>query len=97
MLERSSVEGILAMLGNLAGCHLMGSSANLTGKGTKSVVKGIELGTKAAADIVIHEGWRKYDVVTDLPKIFYGTILPHDLGGEVLFLSHLTRAANAYY
>ncbi|KAH8691149.1 hypothetical protein BGW36DRAFT_48162 [Talaromyces proteolyticus] len=73
MLSRSSVDGTLAMLVNggpfqdelsrlaaEAGLPLMGSSANLTGKGTKSLVEDIEPEIRNAADIVIDYGRRQY-------------------------------------
>lgn len=69
ILEQSSVDGTLAMLVNggplqeelsrlatEAGLPLMGSSANLTGEGTKSLVEDIEPEIRAAADIVIDYG-----------------------------------------
>ena len=72
-LERSSVEGTLAMLVNVgplidelarlslaSGLPMMGSSANLTGKGTKSRVEDIEPEILEAADIVINYGKIKY-------------------------------------
>ncbi|KAF2100053.1 hypothetical protein NA57DRAFT_75557 [Rhizodiscina lignyota] len=72
-LERSSVEGTLAMLVNVgplvdeltrlaleANVPIMGSSANLTGKGTKPLVADIEPEILAAADIVIDYGRIKY-------------------------------------
>ena len=72
-LARSSVDGTLAMLVNggrlqdelsrlvtEAGLPLMGSSANLTGKGTKTLVEDIEPEILAAADIIIDYGRRKY-------------------------------------
>ena len=68
-LSQSSVDGTLAMLvngGQLqeelsrlatdAGLPLMGSSANLTGKGSKVVVKDIEQEILDAADIIIDYG-----------------------------------------
>ena len=68
-LARSSVDGTLAMLVNggqlmdeLARLSLeferpiMGSSANLTGKGTKAFVEDIEPEILSAADIVINHG-----------------------------------------
>ena len=74
-LAKSSVDGTLAMLvngGSLqdelsrlateAGLPLMGSSANLTGKGTKSLVEDIEPEILAVADIVIDYGKRKYSL-----------------------------------
>ena len=73
-LERSSVEGTLAMLVNggqlqdeiarlafAAGLPIMGSSANLTGKGTKAFAEDIEPEILAAADIVINYGKTKYN------------------------------------
>jgi tRNA A37 threonylcarbamoyladenosine synthetase subunit TsaC/SUA5/YrdC len=72
-LARSSVEGTLAMLVNVgplveeltrlaleANVPIMGSSANMTGKGTKSLVADIEPEILAAADIVIDYGRMKY-------------------------------------
>ena len=72
-LARSSVDGTFAMLVNggkfqdelvrlssEAGLPLMGSSANLTGKGTKSLVEDIEPEILAVADIVLDYGKRKY-------------------------------------
>lgn len=72
-LARSSIEGTLAMLCNAgpvqdelakltfeAGLPCMGSSANLTGKGTKSTVEEIEPEIVQAADIVINYGKMKY-------------------------------------
>ncbi len=72
-LARSSVDGTLAMLVNggafqdelsrlatEAGLPLMGSSANLSGKGTKSLVEAIEPEILGVADIVIDYGKRKY-------------------------------------
>ncbi|KAJ9606352.1 hypothetical protein H2200_009313 [Cladophialophora chaetospira] len=72
-LARSSVDGTLAMLVNggkfqdelvrltsEAGLPLMGSSANLTGKGTKSLVEDIEPEILAVADIVLDYGKRKF-------------------------------------
>jgi tRNA A37 threonylcarbamoyladenosine synthetase subunit TsaC/SUA5/YrdC len=74
-LARSSVDGTLAMLVNggklqeeisrlatEADLPLMGSSANMTGKGTKSLVEEIEPEIIAAADIIIDYGKRKYSV-----------------------------------
>ncbi len=74
-LKRSSVDGTLAMLVNggkfqdelvrisfEAGLPLMGSSANLTGKGTKSLVEDIEPEILAVADIVLDYGKRKYSL-----------------------------------
>lgn len=74
-LSKSTMDGSLAMLVNggrfqdklselasLAGLPLMGSSANLTGKGTKSSVEDIEPEIMEAADIVIDYGKRKYSV-----------------------------------
>lgn len=68
-LKQSSVDGTLAMLVNggafqeelsrlatEAGLPLMGSSANLTGKGTKVLVDDIELEIQQAADIIIDYG-----------------------------------------
>jgi tRNA A37 threonylcarbamoyladenosine synthetase subunit TsaC/SUA5/YrdC len=72
-LARSSVEGTLAMLVNggafqdelsrlatEAELPLMGSSANLSGKGTKSLVEDIEPEILQVADIIIDYGKRKY-------------------------------------
>lgn len=72
-LARSSVDGTLGMLVNggplqeelsrlatEAGLPLMGSSANLTGKGTKVLVEDIEPEILAVADIIIDYGRRKY-------------------------------------
>lgn len=74
-LARSSVDGTLAMLINggkfqdeisrlcvEAGLPLMGSSANMTGKGTKSLVEEIEPEILAAADIIIDYGKRKFTI-----------------------------------
>ncbi|KAL6241305.1 hypothetical protein RBB50_011778 [Rhinocladiella similis] len=71
-LARSSVDGTLGMLVNggafqeeisrlctEAGLPLMGSSANLTGKGTKTLVEDIEPEILAVADIVLDYGKRK--------------------------------------
>ena len=76
LLERSSMEGTLAMLVNggalqdeiarlalEAGRPVMGSSANLTGKGTKAVVEEIEPEILHAADVVINYGRIKYGTV----------------------------------
>lgn len=73
-LARSSVEGTLAMLVNggqlmdelarlsfESGRPIMGSSANLTGKGTKAFVEDIEPEIQAAADIIINYGKMKYN------------------------------------
>ena len=73
-LARSSVDGTLAMLVNggalmdeLARLSLehevpiMGSSANLTGKGTKAFVKDIEPEITNAASIIIDYGKMKYN------------------------------------
>lgn len=73
-LARSSVEGTLAMLVNggqlmdelarlslESGIPIMGSSANLTGKGTKAFVEDIEPEILDAADIVINYGKMKYN------------------------------------
>ncbi|OJJ37936.1 hypothetical protein ASPWEDRAFT_50922 [Aspergillus wentii DTO 134E9] len=73
MLEKSSVDGTLSMLVNggqlqdelsrlatEAGVPLMGSSANLTGQGTKTLVEDIEPEILAAANIVIDYGRQKY-------------------------------------
>ena len=72
-LARSSVEGTLAMLVNggrlmdeiarlalESGQPVMGSSANLTGKGTKALVEDIEPEIINAADIIIDYGKMKY-------------------------------------
>lgn len=72
-LARSSVDGTLAMLVNggafqdelsrlatEAGLPLMGSSANLTGKGTKSLVEDIEPEILGVADIVVNYGKRTF-------------------------------------
>lgn len=72
-LGQSSVEGTLAMLVNggqfqeelsrlatEAGLPLMGSSANLTGKGTKTVVEDIEPEVRDAADVIIDYGRQRY-------------------------------------
>ena len=74
-LARSSADGTLAMLVNggklqdriaamalQAGVPVMGSSANLTGKGTKSLVEDIEPEIVAAADVVINYGRMKYSI-----------------------------------
>lgn len=74
-LARSSVEGTLSMLCNggrlldelsrlatEAGLPLMGSSANLSGKGTKACVEDIEPEILEAADIVIDYGKMKYSI-----------------------------------
>jgi tRNA A37 threonylcarbamoyladenosine synthetase subunit TsaC/SUA5/YrdC len=74
-LSRSSVEGTLAILVNggkfqeelsrlavEANLPLMGSSANMTGKGTKTLVEDIEPQILEAADIIIDYGKRKYSV-----------------------------------
>ena len=66
-LARSSVEGTLAMLVNggqlmdelarlsfESGRPIMGSSANLTGRGTKAFVEDIEPEIMSAADIIIN-------------------------------------------
>jgi hypothetical protein len=73
-LARSSIEGTLAMLVNggqlqdeiarlavEAGVPVMGSSANLTGRGTKCLVEDIEPEILKAADIVINYGRQKYN------------------------------------
>lgn len=73
LLEQSSVEGTMAMLVNggklqeelsklatNAELPLLGSSANLTGTGTKVTVEEIEPEIKAAADIIIDYGRQKY-------------------------------------
>jgi tRNA A37 threonylcarbamoyladenosine synthetase subunit TsaC/SUA5/YrdC len=72
-LKRSSVDGTIAMLVNGgalqdeisrlcmdANLPLMGSSANLTGRGTKSLVENIEPEILAVADIIIDYGKRKF-------------------------------------
>ncbi|EME78127.1 uncharacterized protein MYCFIDRAFT_212641 [Pseudocercospora fijiensis CIRAD86] len=72
-LARSSIEGTLAMLCNggrfmdelsrlatEAGVPLMGSSANMTGKGTKAYAEEIEPQILEAADIIINYGKQKY-------------------------------------
>lgn len=72
-LERSSMEGTLAMLVNggalqdeiarlsfECGRPVMGSSANLTGHGTKSFAEDIEPEILNAVDIVINYGKMKY-------------------------------------
>ena len=73
-LARSSIEGTLAMLVNggqlmdelarlslESGRPIMGSSANLTGKGTKAFVEDIEPEILNAASIVINYGKMKYN------------------------------------
>ncbi|KAK4496844.1 hypothetical protein PRZ48_011293 [Zasmidium cellare] len=73
LLARSSMDGTLSMLVNggpfqdelsrlavEAGVPLMGSSANVTGKGTKSFAEDIEPEILAVADIVIDYGKMKY-------------------------------------
>ncbi|KXT11651.1 hypothetical protein AC579_7039 [Pseudocercospora musae] len=73
-LARSSIEGTLAMLCNggrfmdelsrlatEAGVPLMGSSANMTGKGTKAYAEDIEPQILEAADIIINYGKQKYN------------------------------------
>ena len=73
-LDQSSVDGTLAMLVNGgrfqeelsrlatdAGLPLMGSSANLTGKGTKTVVEDIEQEIRDAADIIIDYGRQRFN------------------------------------
>ena len=73
-LARSTMEGTLAMLVNggqlmdelarlafQSGQPIMGSSANLTGKGTKALVEDIEPEIIEAADIVIDYGRMKYN------------------------------------
>lgn len=82
-LERSSIEGTLAMLVNggqlqdevarlafEAGLPVMGSSANMTGKGTKSLVEDIEPEILAAADIVINYGKMKYSTPRTSSSMF---------------------------
>lgn len=72
-LQQSSVDGTLSMLVNggkfqeelsrlatEAGLPLMGSSANLTGKGTKSTVEDIESEISEAVDIIINYGRQRY-------------------------------------
>lgn len=72
-LARSSFDGTIGMLLNggplqeelvrlsmKAGVPLMGSSANLTGKGTKSRLEDVEPEILAVADIVIDYGKRKH-------------------------------------
>lgn len=72
-LARSSVDGTLGMLVNAgalvdeisrlateAGVPMMGSSANLSGQGTKSFAEHIEPEIINAADIIIDYGKRKY-------------------------------------
>ena len=73
-LARSSIEGTLAMLVNggrlmdeiarlalESGIPIMGSSANLTGQGTKCMVEDIEPEIISVADIVINYGRQKYN------------------------------------
>lgn len=73
-LARSSIEGTLAMLVNggqlmdeiarlalEAGIPIMGSSANLTGQGTKCLVEDIEPQILEAADVVVNYGRQKYN------------------------------------
>lgn len=73
-LGQSTVDGTLAMLVNGgplqerlsrlaadAELPLLGSSANLTGTGTKTVVEDIEAEVKSAADIVIDYGRAKFN------------------------------------
>jgi tRNA A37 threonylcarbamoyladenosine synthetase subunit TsaC/SUA5/YrdC len=73
MLARSSVDGTIGMLINggsfqeelsrlccEARLPLMGSSANLTGKGTKAVLEDVEPEIIAVADIVFDYGKRKH-------------------------------------
>ena len=73
-LARSTMKGTLAMLVNggqlmdeiarlsfEAGQPVMGSSANLTGKGTKAFVEDIEQEIIDAADIIINYGKMKYN------------------------------------
>ena len=73
-LARSTMEGTLAMLVNggqlmdelarlafESGQPIMGSSANLTGKGTKALVEDIEPEIVEAADIIINYGRMKYN------------------------------------
>lgn len=72
-LAQSSVDGTLSMLVNGgrfqeelsrlatdAGLPLLGSSANLTGKGTKTTVEDIEPEIRNAADIIIDYGRQRY-------------------------------------
>ncbi|PWY67907.1 hypothetical protein BO70DRAFT_417603 [Aspergillus heteromorphus CBS 117.55] len=72
-LERCTVDGTISMLVNGgpfqeelvrlctdAGVPLLGSSANLTGTGTKVLVEDIESEIKAAADIIIDYGRRTF-------------------------------------
>lgn len=72
-LARSSIDSTLAILVNAgefqdeltrltsqAGLPLMGSSANLTGQGTKTIVEDIEPEILAAADIIIDYGKCKF-------------------------------------
>ncbi len=73
LLDQSSMDGTMAMLVNggklqeelsklatNAGLPLLGSSANLTGTGTKGTVEEIEPEIKSAADIIIDYGQQKY-------------------------------------
>lgn len=73
LLDQSSVEGTMAVLVNggklqeelsklasNAGLPLLGSSANLTGTGSKVAVEEIEPEIKAVADIIIDYGQQKY-------------------------------------
>lgn len=73
LLDQSSIAGTMAMLVNggklqeelsmfatNAGLPLLGSSANLTGEGTKVAVEDIEPEIKAVADIIIDYGRQKY-------------------------------------
>ncbi|KAJ5184048.1 hypothetical protein N7492_001664 [Penicillium capsulatum] len=73
LLVESTIDGMMAMLvngGRLqdeisrlatdAGLVVLGSSANLTGMGSKTVVEDIEADVKAAADIIIDYGRQKF-------------------------------------
>ncbi|KAE8352228.1 hypothetical protein BDV28DRAFT_161918 [Aspergillus coremiiformis] len=73
MLSKCTVEGTMSMLVNggkfqeelsrlatQAGLPLMGSSANMTGAGTKCVVEDIEKEVLAAADIIIDYGRQRF-------------------------------------
>lgn len=51
----------LSRLATEAGLPLMGSSANLTGKGAKTVVEDIEQEVRQIADIIIDYGRQKFD------------------------------------